>query len=176
MRVPAQSRAMPNVLNAGNLIKQLIWTRVTRNGVAIIHESRDDASREPEYPVPLGTVDLQARQPQNLNPKMKEMIAVEVDRTGGMMPSPADRNPGPVTGHFRYRRSSAPIQATGAPGPIGKRWATRQELFPTRPRLRSVSPGWQINESTARPGGHAVARPPRWRTIGLMPMKVREVI
>ena len=59
---------------------------------------------------------------------------------------------------------------------VGKRWATRQELFPTRPRLRSVSPGWQINESTARPGGHAVARPTRWRTIGLMPMKVREVI
>jgi predicted RNA binding protein YcfA (HicA-like mRNA interferase family) len=52
----------------------------------------------------------------------------------------------------------------------------RQELFPTKPRLRSVSPGWQINESTARPGGHAIARPPRWRTIGLMPMKVREVI
>ena len=31
---------------------------ITRNGVAIIHESRDDASRDPEYPVPLGTVDL----------------------------------------------------------------------------------------------------------------------
>ena len=36
--------------------------------------------------------------------------------------------------------------------------------------------GWQINESTTRPGGYAVARPPRWRTIRLMPMKVREVI
>src|SRR5450759_1383039 len=29
MRVPAQSRAMPNVFNAGNVVKQLIWTRVT---------------------------------------------------------------------------------------------------------------------------------------------------
>jgi len=28
MRVPAQSRAMPNVFNAGNVVKQLIWTRV----------------------------------------------------------------------------------------------------------------------------------------------------
>jgi hypothetical protein len=28
MRVPAQNRAMPNVLNAGNGVKQLIWTRV----------------------------------------------------------------------------------------------------------------------------------------------------
>ena len=28
MRVTAQSRAMPNVLNAGNGVKQLIWTRV----------------------------------------------------------------------------------------------------------------------------------------------------
>ena len=37
---------------------------ITRNGVAIIHESRDDASRDPEYPVPLGTVDLQARRPR----------------------------------------------------------------------------------------------------------------
>jgi hypothetical protein len=70
-----------------------------------------------------------SKAPQNLNPKMKEMIAVEVDRTGGMMPSPADRNPGPVTGHFRYRRSSAPIQATGAPGPIGKRCATREDQW-----------------------------------------------
>src|SRR5450759_842553 len=28
MRVPAQSRAMPHVFNAGNVVKQLIWTRV----------------------------------------------------------------------------------------------------------------------------------------------------
>src|ERR1019366_1770414 len=31
MRVPAQSRAMPNVFNAGNVVKQLIWTRVRWN-------------------------------------------------------------------------------------------------------------------------------------------------
>src|SRR5450759_4274012 len=30
MRVPAQSRAMPNVFNAGNVVKQLIWTRVRK--------------------------------------------------------------------------------------------------------------------------------------------------
>src|ERR1035437_8368995 len=30
MRVPAQSRAMPNVFNAGNVVKQLIWRRVSR--------------------------------------------------------------------------------------------------------------------------------------------------
>lgn len=28
MRVRAQNRAMPNVLNMGNVVKQLIWTRV----------------------------------------------------------------------------------------------------------------------------------------------------
>src|SRR5450759_4668650 len=31
MRVPAQSRAIPNVFNAGNVVKQLIWTGVFEN-------------------------------------------------------------------------------------------------------------------------------------------------
>jgi hypothetical protein len=35
MRVQTQSWGMPNVFNVGNVVKQLIWTRVTVGGPGV---------------------------------------------------------------------------------------------------------------------------------------------
>src|ERR1035437_10346582 len=47
MRVPAQSRAMPNVFNAGNVVKQLIWTRVLRPDGRWATHPCDQVPKEP---------------------------------------------------------------------------------------------------------------------------------